>query len=146
MNETTYPVQYYIGDLCYVMHDVWIEVCGLMFPEDTDEVVNGELELSDGRKIVIFGTAYGDGEYFDQAGNAYGVDSGTIGAIKVDDIRDPFSNLDVGNIHEFAPEIDGNDCWSENGELGFYKVVINTGDSDEDDHFEDEEEPEEEDA
>lgn len=146
MNETTYPVQYYIGDLCYVMHDAWDEVCSLTFPLGSDEEVNGELELSDGRKIVIFSTAYGDGEYFDQEGNAYGVDSGTIGAIKVDDIRDTNAHLEGGNIHEFAAEIDGNDCWSENGELGFYKVVINTGDSDEDDHFEDDEELEDEDA
>ena len=146
MNETTYPVQYYIGDLCYVLHDAWDEVCSLTFPPGSDEEVNGELELSDGRKIVIFSTAYGDGEYFDQEGNAYGVDSGTIGAIKVDDIRDTNAHLEGGNIHEFAAEIDGNDCWSENGELGFYKVVINTGDSDEDDHFEDEEELEDEDS
>jgi hypothetical protein len=141
MNETTYPVQYYIGDLCYVMHDVWSEVCDLMFSGDSDEEVTGELELSDGRKIVIFSTAYGDGEYFDQAGNAYGVDSGTIGAIKVDDIRDTNAHLEGGNIHEFAAEIDGYDCWSENGELGFYKVVINTGDE-----GEGEEELEDEDA
>ena len=137
MNETTYPVQYYIGDLCYVMHDVWSEVCDLMFSGDSDEVANGELELADGRKIIIFSTAYGDGEYFDQEGNAYGVDSGTIGAIKVDDIRDTNAHLEGGNIHEFAAEIDGNDCWSENGELGFYKVVINTGDADEDEGEED---------
>jgi hypothetical protein len=146
MNETTYPVHYYIGDLCYVMHDVWSEVCDLMFSGDSDEAANGELELADGRKIVIFSTAYGDGEYFDEGGMSYSVDSGTIGAIKFNDIRDPFPYLGGGNVHEFAAEIDGHDCWSENGELGFYKVVINTGDSDEDDHFEDEEEPEDEDA
>lgn len=65
MNETqtTYPVQYYIGDLCYVMHDVWGEVCDLMFPSLLDEEESGELELSDGRKIIIFPTPYGDGEY-----------------------------------------------------------------------------------
>ena len=143
-NQTTYPVKYYIGDLCYVMHDAWSEVCDLMFPGDSDDEVSGELELADGRKIIIFPTAYGDGEYFDQAGNAYGVDSGTIGAIKVDDIRDTNAHLDGGNIHEFAAEIDQYDCWSENGELGFYKVVIDTAGSDYDD--EGEEELEDEDA
>jgi hypothetical protein len=126
--QTTYPVQYYIGDLCYVMHDAWDEICDLMFSGDSDETVEGELKLADGRKIIIFSTYYGDGEYFDQEGNAYGVDSGTIGAIKVDDIRDPLPYIGSGNIHEFAAEIDGYDCWSEDGELGFYKVVINTND------------------
>jgi hypothetical protein len=138
MTQTTYPVQYYIGDLCYVMDDAWDEVCSLMFSGDSDETVEGELKLADGRKIIIFSTYCGDGEYFDQEGNAYGVDSGTIGAIKVDDIFDPLPHLGGGNLHEFAAEIDGNDCWSENGELGFYKVVINTNDSDEDEDEDDE--------
>ena len=146
MNETqtTYPVQYYIGDLCYVMHDAWDEVCALLFPDYSDGMTDGELELADGRKFIIFSTCYGDGSYRDQNGNSYSVDSGTIGAIKVDDIRDTNPYLEGGTIHEFAAEIDGNDCWSENGELGFYKVVINTGDSDYDD--EGDEELEDEDA
>jgi hypothetical protein len=136
-DETSYPVQYYIGDLCYVMHDVWSEVCDLMFFGDTDDEINGELELADGRKIVIFSTAYGDGEYFDQDGNSYSVDSGTIGAIKLSEIRDTEAYLEGGNIHEFAAAIDGYDCWSEKGKLGFYKVVIDTAGSDWDDEGED---------
>jgi hypothetical protein len=128
-SETTHPVQYYIGDLCYVMHDCWDEVCALLFPDYNDGMATGELELADGRKFIIFSTRYGDGTYHDQNGRFYCVDSGTIGAIKVDDVRDLKPWWDGGNIHEFAAEIDGNDCWSENGELGFYKVVINTGDS-----------------
>jgi len=44
----------------------------------------------------------------------------------VEDIRDEMPHFDGGNIHEFAAEIDQYDCWCEDGELGFYKVVINT--------------------
>lgn len=144
MNETTYPVQYYIGDLCYVMHDVWSEVCDLTFPPDSDDQVTGEFELEDGRKFILFPTAYGDGEYYDQDGNSYSVDSGTIGAIKLSDIRDEKAYIEGGQLHEFASEIDEYDCWSEDGELGFYKVVIDTKGVDYDD--EDEEELEGEDA
>ena len=142
MNETTYPVQYYIGDLCYVMHDVWSEVCDLMFPALSDDEISGELELQDGRKIIIFPTAYGDGEYYDQAGNAYSVDSGTIGAIKLSDIRDEKAYIEGGQLHEFASEIDEYDCWCEDGELGFYKVVIDTKGVD----YDDKEELDDEDA
>jgi hypothetical protein len=146
-NETTLmttstPVRYYVGDLCYVMHDVWDEVCDLTFPLDGDEV-NGELELADGRKFIIYGTAYGDGVYYDREGKSYGVDSGTIGAIKVDDIRDPeFARIiedGHGQVHEFPAEIDGLDCFYESGTIGIYRVEINTAGD-----WEEEEEEEEE--
>ena len=50
---TPAPVKYYIGDLCYVMHDAWDEVCGLT-PFDNSE---HEFELEDGRKFILFNTA-----------------------------------------------------------------------------------------
>jgi hypothetical protein len=82
---------YYVGDLCYVMTDPeWDQVCNLL-ASDRD----GQLSLPDGRQFVIHSTAFGDGEYNDQAGRAYGVDSGTIGAILVEDITDP--NFDRTN-------------------------------------------------
>ncbi len=40
--------KYYVGDLCYVMHDVWDEVCDLMFPHDNSGVY-GKFKLKDGR-------------------------------------------------------------------------------------------------
>ena len=139
MKDTT--VQYYVGDLCYVMHDAWDEVCGLV-PFDNSE---HEFELEDGRKFILFSTAYGDGTYFDREGKSYSVDSGTIGAIKVDDIRDPEFNRIVGHglgqFHEFPAEIDGLDCVYESGWITIFDVVINTigaGEDSDDDYFEDE--------
>lgn len=137
-NETAMtPVRYYIGDLCYVMHDEWSEVCDLTLAEGVDE---GQFELADGRQFILFSTAYGDGCYPDQMGRSYAVDSGTIGAIRVDDIRDPgFARIvedGLGHVHEFPAEIDGSDCFNEDGVLTFYNVVIDTAGSDYDDEGE----------
>ena len=136
INQPT-PVRYYVGDLCYVMHDAWDEVCGLV-PFDNSE---HEFELEDGRKFILFSTAYGDGTYFDREGKSYGVDSGTIGAIKVDDIRDPeFASIverGLGQVHEFPAEIDGLDCFYESGTIGIYRVEIDTAGGDEEESDED---------
>ena len=78
--------QYYIGDLCYVMHDVWDEVCDLLFPDDVNSQ-QGEFTLKDGRRFAIYNTQYGDGEYdTTDYGNTICVDSGTIGCILLSDI------------------------------------------------------------
>ena len=127
------PVDYWVGDLCYVLHDVWDEVCDLV-PFDNSE---HEFELADGRKFILFSTAYGDGEYTDQNGNRYGVDAGVIGAIKLADIRDPKPWLEGGKLHTFPAEIDGMDCFYEDGTIHIYTVKIETGDSDYDDEGED---------
>jgi hypothetical protein len=31
--------RYYIGDLCYVMHDEWDEACALFFPDQVPKKV-----------------------------------------------------------------------------------------------------------
>lgn len=144
MNETNQmtasaSVSYYVGDLCYVMHDEWDEICDLTISGIALE--SGEFELADGRKFIIFNTAYGDGVYPDQNGKHYSVDSGTIGAIRVDDIRDPeFDRIienGLGHVHEFPSEIDESDCFDEDGVLTFYNVVIDTAGSYYDDEGED---------
>jgi hypothetical protein len=120
------PVRYYVGDLCYVMHDEWDEVCDLT-PYDNSE---HEFELGDGRKFILFSTAHGDGTYNDQEGKPYCVDSGTIGAIKLSDILDPGSediiNAGLGHVHEFPAEIDGFDCYYDEGVINIYSVSIDT--------------------
>lgn len=79
--------KYYVGDLCYVMHEEWDEACSLFFKDRTDHGCNeGEFTLKDGRRFVSINTKFGDGEYYDQFGNSYGVDAGLIGCIKLDDI------------------------------------------------------------
>ena len=79
--------KYYVGDLCYVMHDEWDEVCGLFFKDREDQGCNeGVFTLKDGRRFASFNTKFGDGCYFDQYGNEYGVDAGLIGCIAMNDI------------------------------------------------------------
>ena len=125
-NTPVTPVRYYVGDLCYVMHDVWEEVCDLT-PYDNSE---HEFELEDGRKFILFNTAHGDGTYNDLNGRPYSVDSGTIGAIKLSDILDPGSEdiitAGLGHVHEFPAEINGFDCYYDEGVINIYSVSIET--------------------
>lgn len=79
--------EYYLGDLCYVMHDAWDEICDLVFDENHG-CLEGEFTLKDGRRFAMYNTAFGDGVYTDQYGREYSVDSGSIGCILLDDIRD----------------------------------------------------------
>lgn len=127
--------KYYVGDLCYVMHDEWDEVCGLFFKDRDDHGCNeGEFTLKDGRRFVSYNTKYGDGCYFDQHGNEYGVDAGLIGCIRVEDIdlTCDGNQLDGGNIVEFISDFDhqggrnakGHD-WD--GEIRIHNVFIKTG-------------------
>lgn len=70
-------IGFYIGDVCYAMSDE--DYDGEWHKEDYSDF-EGEHELR-GHKFAIGGTAYGDGEYEDQIGHRYGVDSGTIGIL-----------------------------------------------------------------
>lgn len=97
--------QYYIGDLCYVMHPEWDEACAMFFPTNqSGRGVEGEFTLRDGRRFASFGTAFGDGEYYNNIGTSHGVDSGSIGCIRIEDIRDDeCRNLEVlGAVVEFT--------------------------------------------
>jgi len=99
--------KYYVGDLCYVMHECWDEVCGLFFEGRTDHGCNeGEFNLKDGRRFVSYNTKWGDGSYYDESGNEYGVDAGLIGCIRLDDID--FTNdqnqINGGNVIEFRTD------------------------------------------
>jgi len=116
--------KYYIGDLCYVMdNEEWRELCNIII--QGEKIADGEFELPDGRRFAIYGTAYGDGEYYDQYGHTYSVDAGSIGCILMSDIcAHKYDNiLDLGAVQEFAePFATG----SQNGELEFGHVVIDT--------------------
>jgi hypothetical protein len=80
---------YYVGDLCYVMHPQWDEVCDLMFATGGNSVLDGEFNLANGIRFSLHSTAYGDGTYQDQQGRDYPVDAGLIGCIRVEDVVDP---------------------------------------------------------
>ena len=80
---------YYVGDLCYVMHPQWSEVCDLMFATGDNTVLDGEFNLANGVRFSLHSTAYGDGTYQDEIGRDYPVDAGLIGCIAVEDVVDP---------------------------------------------------------
>ena len=95
------PGTYYVGDLCYVMHPQWKEVCSLMFASDGHFVLDGEFNLANGVRFAVQSTAYGDGTYYDKKGRQYPVDAGLIGCIRVEDVYDPEWYLEGVNVVEF---------------------------------------------
>ena len=120
--------RYYVGDLCYVMHDAWTEVCRLFFPADAPpKGVEGEFTLKDGRRFASFATAYGDGEYRSSINTLHSVDSGSIGCIRVEDIRDneytPEFLAKLGAFVEFTEPFEVS---SDQGLLVFGHVQIET--------------------
>ena len=128
--------RYYIGDLCYVMHNEWHEVCDLFFPLDqVVRDVNGEFTLKDGRRFVSFGTAYGDGTYQSNISTSHSVDSGSIGCIRVEDIRDnTYADIEqLGAIVEFDAPFEVSE---DHGLIQFGHVQIETAGSYETEDYE----------
>jgi hypothetical protein len=116
---------YYIGDLGYVIHgSAWDEVCNLTSPCIGEEREGGSV-LKDGRELFIFSTAHGDGEFKDQFGNTYGVDSGTLGAIRVEDIREE-NLIELGCLHTFDQPLSDAECCSVDGVVTFGHIRIDT--------------------
>ena len=131
--ETMPSGRYYVGDLCYVMHDVWNEVCDLMFPNSYNgRGVYGKFKLKDGREFAVWSTMYGDGCYFDSMGREYGVDAGVIGCILESDIRDPNPSKSGGQVLDFATKFD---TWEDRGVIHFGVVAIDTAGGDDDDDY-----------
>ena len=95
------PGTYYVGDLCYIMHPQWKEVCDLMFATENNSVLDGEFNLANGVRFAVQSTAYGDGVYYDDEGCEYPVDAGLIGCIRVEDVYDPEWYLAGVNNVEF---------------------------------------------
>jgi len=126
--------KYYVGDLCYVMHDVWNEFCNITI--EGNNVLDGVFALSDGRLFATFCTMYGDGEYRDNYGRMYGVDAGLIGCIRVEDIKDPEAHMSGGHVIEFKEDFEVD---SVDGEIMFGDIYINTAGEEEEDYYEEEE-------
>lgn len=116
---------YYIGDLCYVMHDVWREVCNL------SDSGYGKFTLKDGREFAIFPTKYGDGTY-----DGLSVDSGTLGCIKVDDIRDTtYSGDHLNGLAKVVMFLSDFEVSEDNGVIQFGHVSVDTDPEEEEDEF-----------
>ena len=114
--------KYYIGDLCYVLHDAWDEFCEITI--DGRRCLDGEFTLPDGRRFATYGTAYGDGVYCPNVGGECSVDAGLIGCILVDDIKDFSTNWDkLGIVVEFGEPFMTSEY---KGAIRFGHVEINT--------------------
>lgn len=116
------PGVYYVGDLCYVMHPQWNEVCNLTITGN--ESLDGEFNLSSGVRFSIHSTAYGDGSYQDEQGREYPVDSGTIGCIRVEDVYDPEWWLEGVHTIEFKNPFE---LVYDNGLITFVEHLTNGG-------------------
>ena len=113
--------QYYVGDLCYVMYPEWDELCDIMFSED--DYLEGELTVQN-KRIFLASTAYGDGNYADNVGRAYGVDSGSLGIIAVENIAESeLPNLNGGNVIEFTTDFI---VTAQHGRFNFGGILIDT--------------------
>lgn len=122
---------YFVGDLCYVLHDEWDEVCELLFAGRDDHGCNqGEFNLKDGRRFAIYNTAYGDGCYSDQNGREYGVDSGSIGCILLQDIDVMHHDNCIGDGQSITFDQDFY-TGSQDGKIMIHNVCINTADEEE---------------
>lgn len=124
--------RYYVGDLCYVMHDVWDEFCDITI--DDRRCLDGVFTLKDGRRFATFGTAWGDGYYKDDEGRGYSVDAGLIGCILESDILDPEAGPSGGQIIDFPKDFV---VGERDGKIRFGDVVIDTDPSYEKDDFDD---------
>ena len=111
---------YYVGDLCYVMHNEWDEFCDLT--TDGMRCLDGVFQLADGRQFATFSTKYGDGEYYDQLGNSYPVDAGLIGCIRVEDLTEEV-RVGTGKICHFNSDFP---VGSQNGLITIGDLVIDT--------------------
>lgn len=116
---------YYVGDLCYVMHDEWDEVCDILFADSEDNMIpEGEFTLKDGRRFALYSTAHGDGTYYDNDGNSYSVDAGSIGCIRIEDIRLTDQNhIKLGTALTFLQPFE---TGSDGATITFGHVSINT--------------------
>ena len=118
--------EYYVGDLCYVLHDEWEEVCQLLFADRDDHGCNqGEFNLKDGRRFAIYNTKYGDGNYFDQNGKSYDVDAGSIGCVLMQDIDlgHPDNFIAGGQQVTFSRDFHTDE---EDGRIMFGDIIIET--------------------
>jgi len=129
--------RYWLGDPCYSFsdQDPWIEML---------ETCNYFIDSCKGRTphgdVLAFSTAYGDGVYYDNEGNSYGVDAGLIGLVpagvryrfKTDSSAETKSWLGEGRWLEFSAPFTAESF--EDGTLRFGDVEICT------DHIEDEDE------
>ena len=134
---------YWIGDPCYIFSDkTWDKLIKKTGCFGLDEKQNLLLKDFDdglfqyrGKKCFIGSTKYGDGCFLDERGNAYLVDSGSLGVVPVSVCL--VSKLPLGNVFIMEKDFE---VWEDDGNLHFGNHVVFTGDTIDDDDIEYEEE------
>ena len=115
--------KFYIGDPCYVLSDdIYFDIW-----EKKYNFEDGVIEVPDKGAFVVHGTAYGDGEYNDQYGNSYGVDSGTLAIIPIELVGKEDGLIlgaeFVGTKGSLNYDVDGTFYFTVDDE----KIIIETG-------------------
>lgn len=124
MKVTVKPGRYFLGDPCYAVPDhLWH-----LLLKDADYFEKTPAGKVENHEVVSFHTAYGDGVYFDDDGNEFGVDAGMIGLTPVELIkinpRYPDDSLDgLGRFVEFDKVTE---CSGNRGILKFGDITIDT--------------------
>jgi hypothetical protein len=120
MKRFTLPAgTYFIGDPCYLIKKQWGEVCDKMDNQ------RAALITINNQKLFIAETRFGDGEYIDDFGENYSVDSGTIAVTPLElNDKATLANLKIyGCVKEFPKEFECS--WSE-GIFEIDNIIINT--------------------
>ena len=118
--------RYFLGDPCYCFGKSWGEVLN-----ETNFFQNETHEFRD-FPIVAFGTAHGDGEYFDQKGNRFPVDAGLIGLVHENLIETKDPNW-LSKAGIWVESVGETECWKDGGDLNFGDICIETDPQYEDD-------------
>ncbi len=123
--------KYYIGDLCYVLHeDIYDKVFG-GFGYDDGLYTEKEMGLS----FFVGSTAYGDGLYKDDRNREYCVDAGIIGICPAE-LMYKDEDGDGGQVFTFTEPVS---CRIKHGiftfESGHQYVRINTAGSDDEEDY-----------
>jgi hypothetical protein len=120
------PGTYIVGDPCYSIgedHNDWME-----WLEAADYTQNDRNHVLvapyKGRLCVGVSTKYGDGEYYDNQGNSYGVDAGLVGLVAIE-VSDRNSVGDGRVIVTFDEEVD---CFYEDGLIHLGHIEVETND------------------
>lgn len=133
---------YIIGDLCYFVPDeIYDQI--VLYGDEGSRVVTYLLGSHPVEMFVYYhGTAYGDGEYFDQSGKSYPVSAGLIGCVRIDNLPSSIYKYVVENANDCSHMCDFNSDFNVHYDDGVFnfgnQVIINTGmTSDDEDGFDD---------
>lgn len=109
---------YWVGDPCYAVPDErwmeWLEAANYM---DDPRILLAEL---DGQPVLGVGTAYGDGEYYSETGEAFPVDAGLIGLTPAALVTEEPSGMHLVEFkHDFT-------CRYDEGKIVLGHITIDT--------------------